>query len=82
MAQANSTSRLVLGIALFVLIGSPLVGYLWEALNNLLAGHVRPLQLLIAVPAAVLFYLLLRFMGRTVLAWDSGRGPSSDPGTR
>lgn len=81
MAQAT-TSRLVLGIALFVLLGTPLVGYLWEALNNLLAGHIRPMQLLLAVPAAVLFYLLLRFMGRTVRAWDRGRNASPDPGNR
>lgn len=82
MAQGTGTSRLVLGITLFVLIGTPLVGFIWEALNTLLAGHLRPMQLLIAVPAAVLLYLLLRFMARAVQRWDAERGAPTQPGTR
>lgn len=70
-------SRLVLSIGFFILIGFPLVAYLWETMNELFAGHVRPLQLLIAVPVGILFYLLLRFMARSVLSWDRAHKAST-----
>lgn len=77
-AAATRSSSLVLGIALFVLLGTPLVAYIWETLNRLLAGIVEPMRLLITVPAVLLFYFLLRFMGRSVEAWHHER--SGSPG--
>ncbi|HEX6132451.1 MAG TPA: hypothetical protein VFZ24_00625 [Longimicrobiales bacterium] len=74
-----SPSRLVLGIGLFVLLGTPLVAYLWETLNRLFAGIIEPVRLLIAIPALAVFYVLLRFMARTVRAWD-GRASSTREG--
>ncbi|HEX6308046.1 MAG TPA: hypothetical protein VFZ69_07655 [Longimicrobiales bacterium] len=71
-----SPSRLVLGIGLFVLLGTPLVAYIWETLNRLFAGILEPVRLLIAIPALALFYLLLRFMARTVHAWETARASS------
>ncbi len=78
MAQQPTMSRLVVGIGLFVLVGFPLVAYLWEAMNELFAGRVRPTQLLIAVPVAVLLYLLLRFMARSVLSWERAHAASTE----
>lgn len=75
-----SPSRLVLGIGLFVLLGTPLVAYLWETLNRLFAGIIEPVRLLIAIPALAVFYVLLRFMARTVRAWDAGRASSTREG--
>ena len=37
-----SLPKLIIGIAIFVLIGFPLVAYLWLTLNDLLAGDVSP----------------------------------------
>lgn len=70
-ATERVPSRLVAGIGLFVLLGSPLVAYLWDTLNRFFAGIVEPVRLLIAIPAAILFYLLLRAMARAVQAWHS-----------
>jgi len=64
------TSRLVLGIGLIVLVGTPLVGYLWYTLNDVFAGEFRPIQVLMAIPVAILLYGWLRFMGRRVNQWD------------
>ena len=77
MAQQPSSSRLILSIGLFVLVGFPLVAYLWESMNELCAGHVRPLQLLIAIPVAILLYLLLRFMARSIQSWDRAHSAST-----
>ena len=65
--------RLILGIGAFVLLGTPLVAYLWETVNRLLAGVFDAPRLLISVPALVLLLVLFRFMARAVLEWDRGR---------
>ncbi len=59
------------GITLFVLLGTPLVGYIWDTLNHLLAGIVEPVRLLLLIPAALLFWLLLRGMRRTIESWHA-----------
>lgn len=79
-AVTPRSSSLVLGIALFVLLGTPLVAYLWETVNQLLSGIVDPMRLLITVPAALIFYFMLRFMARSVEAWSRERGTPSDGG--
>lgn len=68
---SNSTARLVLGIGAFVLIGTPLLGYLWHTANDLLAGDFRPARVLIAFPVGFLLYALMRSMRKTVNAWDA-----------
>jgi hypothetical protein len=81
MATGETTARsrhFVLGIALFVLLGTPLVAYLWDTLNHLFSGIIEPLRLLIALPAALLFYVLLRFMARSVVSWQTERNTHSD----
>ena len=68
--------RLMAGIGLIVLVGIPLGAYIWETLNELLAGHVDTPRLLWLVPALVLGILLLRFMSRQVQRWEGERGDS------
>jgi hypothetical protein len=63
----------VLPITLFVLVGVPLVAYLWETLNRLFAGQFEPLRLGIALVAAVAFFLLLKFLARTLTGWEGER---------
>jgi len=53
-------------IALFTLIGAPMVAFLWETLNRVMAGHFDPIRIGISVPLLVVFYFVLRWMGRVV----------------
>jgi hypothetical protein len=62
--------KLVASILTFVLVGTPLVVSVWDALNRLLAGHVEGGRLAIAAVAALLFAALLRFLARTVWQWE------------
>lgn len=66
-----STGKLIGGMLIFVILGAPLVWFLWEVLNGLLAGRFDGLSLLLAVPAGVLFAGLLVLVSRTVQRWES-----------
>ena len=70
-SPSNSIVRLVAGIGVFVLIGTPLLGYLWHTANDLLAGEFRPVRVVIAIPVAVLLYAVMRSMTRAINAWDA-----------
>lgn len=64
-----SFAGLVLRMAVFVLLGFPLVGYLWETLSELLALEVNGTRLLIAIPVAAAFVALLVWLSRSVRRW-------------
>jgi len=51
-------------LALFIVLGMPLVAYLWETLHQVLAGHVEPTRLAISVPVLGLFVGLLLALSR------------------
>jgi hypothetical protein len=55
-----------------VLVGTPMVAFLWHVLNELLGGHVNPLRLAAAVPVLVLFVLFVRLLGRRLAALEPG----------
>ena len=73
MTATLSLPRLIGWIALFVLVGFPLVGYLWETLNQLLAGIVHPARLLISVPVAIVLAVVLVLLSRAVRGWEAER---------
>jgi len=58
-------ARVVILLSVFVALGIPLVAYLWETLNQLLAGHLDPRRVLVSVPLLVAFVALL---------WAGARG--------
>jgi Na+-driven multidrug efflux pump len=62
--------KLFASILGFVLVGTPLVAYLWDALNRLMAGHVHGRRLAIAAVAGLLFAALLRLLMRAVWQWE------------
>ena len=51
-------------LALFVVLGMPLVAYLWETLHQLLAWHFEPTRLLLSIPIMGLFLGLLFALSR------------------
>ena len=64
-----SAGMLWLTMALFVLAGVPMVAYLWETLNELLALHVNISRLLISLPVLVLLLGVLWLLARTIQRW-------------
>jgi hypothetical protein len=64
----------MLVMAAFVIVGAPLVYLLWRVVNDLLTGQVVGTRLLLAVPALVVFIILLNVLARTVRRWDAGTG--------
>ncbi len=68
-----SLPKLIIGIALFVLAGFPLVAYLWETLNQLMGGEVRPARLALTVPVVLVFAALLALLSRAVRGWEAER---------
>lgn len=65
-----STGKLIGLISLFVVLGMPLVWYLWTVVNELLTGHLDGQRLLLAVPVLAVFLTLLVFLSRAVRRWD------------
>jgi hypothetical protein len=58
------TGRLIGTIAIFALLGTPLVAFLWETLNRLMAGWLDPIRIAISIPAFIVLYVLLRYLAR------------------
>lgn len=58
-------ARLVMLLTVFVALGIPLTAYLWETLNQLLAGHVNPQRVLLSIPLLAALAALL---------WAGARG--------
>ena len=64
-----STPKLIASMSILVVLGAPLVWYLWEVLTQLLSGVVDGQALLIAVPVLIVFVAFLGFVSRTVQRW-------------
>ncbi len=64
-----SVMRVMLQMGLVVLLGMPVVAYLWETLNQLMALHVNPTRLLISLPLLVVFMVWLRWVARQAQRW-------------
>lgn len=65
--------RLTVTLAIFVVVGTPLLAYLWETLNVLMTGVVDGGRLLLALPVAALFVGLLLLLARVVRRWEGER---------
>ena len=71
MSQSTDGSgRLLLSMALFVLVGMPLVYVAWESLNDLLAGEVSVRELGEGFVALLLLIGLLLLLRRSVARWN------------
>jgi len=63
---------LMAAMALFVVLGTPLVYVLWSVVNDILTGHIVTTRLLLAVPALIVFIIVLNLLARAVRRWDAG----------
>jgi hypothetical protein len=64
----------MLFMAIFVVVGTPLVYLLWTVVNDLLTGHIVTSRLLLAGPVLIVFIIVLNVLARTVRRWDAGIG--------
>jgi hypothetical protein len=55
---------LILPLAVFVLVGAPLVLYVWETVSELLGGHFDARSLAIALALGAIFLSAASFLGR------------------
>lgn len=65
----HAIGRLMAMMALYVIIGTPMVGYLWETLNQILALQVDLLRLAVSVPVLLAWLGLLYLMARSIRRW-------------
>jgi hypothetical protein len=68
--SAPSTGEVIGLMALFVLLGLPLVGYLWETINQLLSLKIGTTRALISIPVLLLFIGLMMLVARRVQRWQ------------
>lgn len=54
--------RLAAVIILIVVLGTPLVAYTWETVNQLLSGHIEVNRVMFTVPVVILLVVLFRLM--------------------
>jgi hypothetical protein len=62
-------------IAAFMVIGIPLVAFVWELLNELFAGREVIRNLLLAIPGILLLIFFWRLMSRAIQNWDQRLHP-------
>jgi hypothetical protein len=65
--------KLVLLILAFVVIGIPVVAFVWDALNHLFAGDVTGRWLLTGLVGLIGLGLLLALIGRTLMRLERPR---------
>ena len=62
--KTPSPGRHLAALGLFLLLGIPLVAYLWETVHQVLSLDVGGTRLLISVPGLAAFVLLMRYIAR------------------
>lgn len=60
---------IVAQMVLFVLIGTPMVAYLWEIINKTLALSVTPTELLFGIPVLILFVGFVVILTSRIRKW-------------
>lgn len=66
-----SMGRLIAWMALYVIVGVPMVAYLWETLNDLMQLQADTAQVILAVPVLLAFAGWLVLLARRVRRWTA-----------
>lgn len=64
------TGTLIGAMLGFVVLGAPMVYYLWSTLNELLAGHIDGVRLGISIIILLIFLGLLAILTRSIRRWE------------
>jgi hypothetical protein len=65
------TGTIIAFIAAFVVVGAPMVYYLWTTLNEVLAGHFDGSRLLLSLLILLIFLGVLAILSRSVRRLDA-----------
>ena len=65
-----STGAIIGMMAIFVVVGGPMVFYLWSTVNDVLTGRFAPMRVLIALPVLLIFLGVLAILSRSVRRWE------------
>ena len=69
--EGPGLAGLMIGMGVFVIIGVPMVFYIWRFINDLLMGQVVASNTLIALVLLVVFVLYIRIVARQVRKWET-----------
>lgn len=69
-AAPGGAGGLIVGIGAFVLVGMPMVYYLWTVANDLLSGRPDGGRVAIGLLVAAVFAALLTLLARAVRRWE------------
>ena len=59
-------------MGLFVVLGVPMVFFIWRFVNDLLSGRFVASEAALALGLLILFLVFLRLLARRVRRWDAG----------
>lgn len=65
------TGTIIAFIAAFVVVGAPMVYYLWSTLNEVLAGHFDGGRFLLSIVILLIFLGVLAILSRSVRRIDA-----------
>lgn len=62
---------LLAGMGVFVIVGFPMVFFIWQFINEILSGRFIPLDAALAAVFLILFIGFLRVLAKRVRRWDA-----------
>ncbi|HEX7124348.1 MAG TPA: hypothetical protein VF406_01050 [Thermodesulfobacteriota bacterium] len=66
-------SRILVGLLIFQLVGTPMAYFLWSTLNEGLAMQASAWRIALAFPVLALYIGLLVVMARQIRRWQAAR---------
>ena len=70
-SAGSGTGGLIAAMLAFVVVGAPMVYYLWTTVNELLAGHFDGGRLGISIIVLLIFLGLLNILTRSIRRWEA-----------
>lgn len=70
-SEGSGFAGLMAGMGLFVIIGIPMVFFIWRYVNDILSGRFVAAEAALALGLLVLFLVFLRLLARRVRRWDT-----------
>ena len=69
--DAPSPAGLLAGMGAFVIVGTPMLFFIWRFVNEILAGRLDLMNAALALVFLIVFLGLLKVLAGRVRAWDA-----------